>query len=220
MQRDPYASGRNSWVCRLCRYIGKNSNVRRHIILKHTIDEELPCPICRKIIRNKQAFNTHLKANHPEMFEVYKFSLTNSRHHFTYNWIDSLLKTSETWPREAWCSQLFDYSKSLTDVCLFFPGVSELMLKDPFASGKNSWVCRVCGYHGKNSNVKRHIILKHAQHEHLPCPGCNQVLRNKEYFNVHVSTNHPELYESHKYSIANSKFYFWSLNVTKQNFGS
>ena len=91
------------------------------------------------------------------------------------------------------------------------------MLKDPYASGKNSWVCRVCGYHGKNSNVKRHIILKHAQHEHLPCPGCNQVLRNKEYFNVHVSTNHPELYESHKYSIANSKFYFWSLNVTKRN---
>ena len=59
--------------------------------------------------------------------------------------------------------------------------------------------CDLCKKVGKDrSNMRRHMILIHAQPSNLPCPyHCGQVFKNKHYLSKHVNS---------KICIRNQKF--------------
>lgn len=90
--------------------------------------------------------------------------------------------------------------------------VTQYMTKTSDSLGQRDrghWVCKLCNYTSKQiSNMKRHVILKHTKKEHLPCPGCNKVLNNKQHFNDHLADSHHGLYDDQKYSLTNCKFEF------------
>merc|ERR1712183_921235 len=87
-------------------------------------------------------------------------------------------------------------------------GMQEDMVRVMGEDGRCIWQCTICGYGSKAnsggiSNVKRHIIRKHAQKEQLFCPatvnGCKQKpLTNKYNYNEHLRIHHPEMYQIHK----------------------
>ena len=73
-----------TWACNVCGYSSRQtlSNVKRHIILKHSKNERLQCPGCSKVLRNKEQFNKHVLAAHREIYDIHKYSITNSTYQF------------------------------------------------------------------------------------------------------------------------------------------
>ena len=67
------------WSCNFCGFTSKQiSNVKRHVILRHSKKERLPCPGCDKVFDNKQRFNGHLADAHYDLYNTHKYSITNS----------------------------------------------------------------------------------------------------------------------------------------------
>ena len=90
------------------------------------------------------------------------------------------------------------------DICI--PGVLDDMTKLVDETGHSVWHCSICGYKSKQiTNVKRHIVRKHGENQHLPCPLCKKPFKNKYNFNNHLNANHPEMYDKYRYVVSHAR---------------
>ena len=63
----------NLWCCTICQHKQKHRyNVKNHVIQKHGPDMKLPCPYCKKPMKNKWALNAHVYRNHITLLDEYE----------------------------------------------------------------------------------------------------------------------------------------------------
>ena len=74
------ATGSSTWQCSICGYMSKQiTNVKRHVVAKHRKNEQLPCPVCKKRLKNKYIFNGHLKEFHLDVYDKHRYVLSHAK---------------------------------------------------------------------------------------------------------------------------------------------
>ena len=150
-------------------------NFRRHMMDKHTNQENHFCRFCNKNYKTKNSMEKHQYAYHKEELKTMKTGL-----------IDSWLFNRH------WYSQELLSFIILINLCLDVFYQLDAQINTMMYKSDKAWHCAVCEKisHGK-SNISRHIEATHLEnHPGLNCDICGETVKSRNALRLHRAAKH------------------------------
>ena len=63
--------GQGRWMCKVCDYVSKSTNVYNHVEVKHMTEQMVySCSVCPKTYKSRNSFNVHMSMTHKSIQQL------------------------------------------------------------------------------------------------------------------------------------------------------